>query len=391
MATMYEKAKGIKQKLVELRRTIHQNPETSFEELKTAELVARTLADLGIEAQSGVGKTGVVGYIGDGDGPIIAIRADMDALPITEANDVPYKSQVPGKMHACGHDAHTAILLGAAMLLSKENINGQIRLLFQPSEEARDKEGKSGATRMMDDGALKDVKHAIALHVNGAIDAGQIAVKAGKGSAASDRFHATIHGTGGHAAAPHRGTDPLWMMTHVLNAMYAIPSRRIDAHEPSILTIGVVRGGTVGNVIPSSVYIEGTMRSKDDTVREQLIAEVKNCLELVKPFGGHYDLEIENGYPSMINDEGVCQVIENAARDLLGENGLGTPIATMGGEDFSYMTRQAAGAMFSLGTRAPGTASRYVHTPIFDIDEDSLPVGAAVLAEAAMRLLKNKG
>jgi len=388
---MYEKAKGIKQKLVELRRTIHQNPETSFEELKTAELVARTLADLGIEAQSGVGKTGVVGYIGDGDGPIIAIRADMDALPITEANDVPYKSQVPGKMHACGHDAHTAILLGAAMLLSKENINGQIRLLFQPSEEARDKEGKSGATRMMDDGALKDVKHAIALHVNGAIDAGQIAVKAGKGSAASDRFHATIHGTGGHAAAPHRGTDPLWMMTHVLNAMYAIPSRRIDAHEPSILTIGVVRGGTVGNVIPSSVYIEGTMRSKDDTVREQLIAEVKNCLELVKPFGGHYDLEIENGYPSMINDEGVCQVIENAARDLLGENGLGTPIATMGGEDFSYMTRQAAGAMFSLGTRAPGTASRYVHTPIFDIDEDSLPVGAAVLAEAAMRLLKNKG
>jgi amidohydrolase len=390
MATMYEKAKGIKQKIVEWRRTIHQNPETSFEELRTAELVARTLADLGIEAQSGVGKTGVVGYIGDGDGPIIAIRADMDALPITEANDVPYKSQVPGKMHACGHDAHTAILLGAAMLLSKENINGQVRLLFQPSEEARDKEGKSGATRMMDDGALKDVKHAIALHVNGAIDAGQIAVKAGKGSAASDRFHATIHGTGGHAAAPHRGTDPLWMATHVLNAMYAIPSRRIDAHEPSILTIGVVRGGTVCNVIPSSVLIEGTMRSKDDAVREQLIAEVKNCLELVKPLGGSYDLEIENGYPAMINDEGVCQVIENAARDLLGENGLGTSIATMGGEDFSYMTRQAAGAMFSLGTRAPGTPSRFVHTPIFDIDEDSLPVGAAVLAETALRLLKNK-
>ncbi|MEK6575327.1 MAG: amidohydrolase, partial [Chloroflexota bacterium] len=229
---MLAKAQAIKPRIVELRRAIHRNPELGFDVFKTAELVARTLGELGVECQTGVGKTGVVGYIGDGDGPVVAIRADMDALPIQEINQVEYASQVPGKMHACGHDAHTAMLLGAAMLLTKERIAGQIRLIFQPSEEIADAEGISGAPRMIDDGALKGVDAVIALHVDGTLDAGTIAVEDGKVAAAVDSFRAHIIGAGGHGAHPDKTIDPIWLTTQVLNAMYAVPSRRIDPFQP---------------------------------------------------------------------------------------------------------------------------------------------------------------
>ncbi len=387
---MLAHARPLKPKLIELRRAIHRQPELGFEVHRTADLVARALRDLGVEVQTGVGKTGVVGHIGDGEGPTVAIRADMDALPIQETNQVDYASQAPGKMHACGHDAHTAMLLGAATLLTRQKLAGNIRLIFQPSEEAADEEGISGAPRMITDGAMRDVDAVIALHVDGEIDAGLIGIESGKVAAAVDSFSAHILGTGGHGAKPDRAIDPIWLTTQVLSAMYAIPSRRIDPLLPSVLSLGVVRGGAASNVIPQSVYIEGTLRSMDKEVRELLLEEVKRCLEITKVHGGDYQLTIERGYPPMFNDAGVADVIGQVGRDLLGEAGLAEPRRSMGAEDFSYMTELAPGAMLRLGVKRPGGPPKHVHTPDFDIDEDALPIGAAMLAETALRLLARK-
>ncbi|MBI3760259.1 MAG: amidohydrolase [Chloroflexi bacterium] len=385
---MLDKSQELKPRIVELRRDIHRQPELGFDVHRTADLVARTLGALGIETQTGVGKTGVVGYLGDGNGPVVAIRADMDALPILEVNRVEYASQVPGKMHACGHDGHTSMLLGVAMLLAKEKLPGQIRLIFQPSEEAADSEGISGAPRMMDDGALKGVNAVIALHVDGTVDTGQISISGGKVSAACDTFRAHIVGTGGHGAIPHQANDPIWLTAQVLNALYAVPSRRIDPFQPSVLSLGIVRGGMASNVIPESIYIEGTLRSMDDKVREELVQEVQRCLEVARSLGGDYRLEIERGYPAMRNDERVADLIAGVGRDLLGEAGLAGPKATMGAEDFSFMTAAVPGAMFNLGVKKPGGEPRHVHAPNFDLDEDALPIGTAMLAETALRLLR---
>jgi amidohydrolase len=387
---MLSKAQEIKPQIVELRRTIHRNPELGFDVYKTADLVARTLGALGVECQTGVGKTGVVGYIGDGDGPVIGIRADMDALPIEEANEVDYKSQVDGKMHACGHDGHTAMLLGAAMLLTKEKIAGQVRLFFQPSEEIADSEGISGAPRMIEDGALKGVDAVIALHVDSTLETGKIRIQGGTVAAAVDSFRAHVIGTGGHGAYPHNSVDPIWLATQVMNAMFAVPSRQIDPLQPSVLSLGVVRGGMASNVIPKSVYLEGTLRSMDDKVRQRLVDEVYRCLEVAKTLGGDYTVEIEKGYPPMLNDHGVAGEIEQTALAMLGEAAIGPREIGMGAEDFSYMTQSAPGAMFMLGTRLPGGPKRYAHTPDFNIDEDALPIGSAMLAQTALNLLESR-
>ena len=386
---MLASAQQIKPRLVELRRAIHRQPELGFEVHRTAELVARTLNELGIETRTGVGRTGVVGYLGDGDGPVIAIRADMDALPILEANAVDYASEVPGSMHACGHDAHTAMLLGAAMLLARGPLAGQVRLIFQPSEEAFDAEGVSGAPRMIADGALDGVDHVIALHVSPDLYTGTIAVETGQVNGADDTFIGHVLGRAGHGAHPHQALDAIWLAAQVLQALYAVPARRVAPLQPAVLSLGIVRGGTASNIIPDSVYLEGTLRSLDSGVREQLLDEVRRCFEIARALGGDYNLEFQRGYPSLYNDPAVVGLIRGAAADLLGEGALVPGRVTLGVEDFSYMAAHSPGAMFRLGVRAPGAAARHVHTPGFDIDEDALPIGAALLAESALRLLAN--
>ncbi|MEP7355687.1 MAG: M20 family metallopeptidase [Anaerolineales bacterium] len=380
-------AQSLKPRLIELRRAIHRQPELGFEVQRTAALVARTLTELGVEVRTGVGRTGVVGYLGEGDGPVIAIRADMDALPILEANAVDYASQVPGNMHACGHDAHTAMLLGAAMLLSQRGLAGQVRLIFQPSEEAFDAEGVSGAPRMIADGALDGVDHVIALHVAPELYTGTIAVETGQVNGADDTFLGHILGRAAHGAQPHRSIDAVWLAAQVLLALYAVPARRVDPLQPAVLSLGIIRGGTASNIIPDSVYLEGTLRSVDPGVREQLLDEVRRCFEIARALGGDYDLDFQRGYPSLHNDPAVVGHIRQAAASLLGDDSLVPGKVALGVEDFSYMAAHSPGAMFRLGVRLPGTAPRYVHTPGFDIDEDALPIGAALLAESALRLL----
>jgi amidohydrolase len=385
---MLAEAQAIKEQMVQWRRTIHQWPELGFDLQRTAGLVAQTLGELGVELRSGVGKTGVVAYLGDGDGPVIGVRADMDALPILEENAVPYASQTPGKMHACGHDSHTAMLLGVATLLSRRSFPGQVRLLFQPSEEGGYDHGVSGAPRMMEDGALDGVDAVIALHVHGTVETGQVLVDDGTVGAAVDTFRADIRGRGGHGAYPHQTIDPIWLTSQVLNALYAIPSRRISPLQPSVVTVGVVRGGTVDNVIPNSVHLEGTLRSFDSDVREQLVQDVERAMAVVRAFGGDYDLHIERGYPPLYNNPIAAGWLRTVAGDLLGDANVATGNVSMGAEDFAYMTQRAPGAMFGLGVKAPGAAPRYLHTPTFDLDEDALPIGAAILAETALRYVR---
>ena len=387
---MLEKAQALKETLIHLRRTIHMQPELGFEEFKTAALVSNTLHELGIELQTGVGKTGVVARLGNGNGPIIGIRADMDALPILEANDTPYKSQVPGKMHACGHDAHTAILMGTAMLLKDEEFNGEIRFLFQPSEERQDNEDKSGAIRMIEEGAIQDLDACIALHVSGQIDRGQIAIESGYVLANVDTIFAKVIGKGGHGAKPHMARDPIFMMAPILTAIHGIISRWINPLEPAVITIGRLAGGTVNNVIPGTVELDLTLRSLSSEVRQQLIEEVEQALSISRALGGEYEMQLQRGYPALYNDPTVASWIRDTASQLIGAENVVPRDMIMAGEDFSYMAQASRGAMLNLGTREPGGPDKFVHHPKFDIDEDALPIGAAILAQTALRFVRGE-
>lgn len=388
---MLDKAQELHNELIRLRRDIHANPELGFREFRTAALVADTLHELGIPVQTGVGRTGVVGTIGSGSGPTIAIRADMDALPIWEKTDQSYASQNDGVMHACGHDSHTAMLLGAAHLLKQslvaEQWQGTVRLLFQPSEESSDESGISGATAMITDGALEGIDAVIALHVASHRPAGEIAFHDGYSLANVDSFEAWLYGDGGHGAYPHRGSDPLFMLSAILPVLYGIPSRRINPLRPCVVSLGEISGGAASNVIPNQVYIQGTLRSHDADVREQLWAEVEAALKLSESMGGRYKFNLIKGYPAMFNDAGVNNWMRGVAKDLVGESAIVNNEFGMGAEDFAYMTQQAKGAMFMLGAAIDDGLIRNHHTDIFDIDERVLPVGAAILAETARRFV----
>ena len=388
---MLDKAMMLKDELIRLRRDIHAHPELGFQEFRTSALVADTLTELGIDVQTEIGRTGVVGTIGDGEGPTIAIRADMDALPILEKNDVPYSSQNKGVMHACGHDSHTAMLLGAAHLLKQSyaegNWKGNVRLLFQPSEEAFDADGVSGATAMIEDGALQDIDSVIALHVASNKPAGEIQFYDGYALANVDSFEAWLRGDGGHGAYPHGGSDPLFMLSSILPVVYGIPSRRINPLRPCVLSVGQISGGAAPNVIPNEVYIQGTIRTHDPETREAIWAELDKAFKTAELMGGSYELKIHKGYPSLLNNAEVNGWMRDVAKDLAGETAVVDAEFGMGAEDFAYMTQKAKGAMFMLGAAIDDDIVRNHHTDIFDIDETILPMGSAILAETAHRFV----
>jgi amidohydrolase len=387
VAPLHE-ANDLKPILVELRRRIHRRPELGFRETETARLVAETLTSLRLQVETGVGKTGVVVHLGD-EGPTIAIRADMDALPIQEQNDVSYASQEAGVMHACGHDAHTAMLLGAAMLLSGWDLPGRVRFLFQPCEEGTDDEGKSGAMRMVDDGAMDGVDAVVALHVEPRTETGKIEVGGGPMCAAADMFRATIVGDGCHGAYPHLGTDPVFVSAQVISALQGIVARRLDPTAPAVVTVGSIHGGTAANIIPEEVQLKGTIRSLDEEVRRQMWSELRNVFGLSKTLGADFRLDMREGFPVLVNDPAMATLIGEVATDLLGTDSVLPAKAEMGAEDFSVLAASAPGAMFFLGVKSPDSdRAPQLHSADFDLDENALPIGAAILAEVARRYLQ---
>lgn len=372
------------------RRDFHKYPELSFQEHRTAQVVADELRGMGLRVETGVGKTGVIGHLGEGP-PIVGLRADMDALPIQETNLVPYASCNPGVMHACGHDAHTAILLGAARLLSQmdDRPSGEMRFIFQPSEEDWDEDIKSGAVRMIEDGVLENVDAVIALHVDNELETGKIGIREGYESAAVDTFHAAITGKGCHGAYPHQGVDPIFILAQVINAINGIRARRIDPIHPVVVSIGSIHAGNATNVIPGRVDISGTIRSFDEDIRRQVWDELDQALGISRSLGGDYELSIQKGFPSFHNAPEIIELLSEVVQDCVGADSLMQADPGMGAEDFSYMAKLVPGAMFSLGVKLDDM-DRPSHSSVFDLDENALPYGVAVLAETACRLLKIK-
>ncbi len=386
---MIKRARGIEKQLMEWRRDFHRHPELGFQETRTAARVAEVTGSLGYRVRTGVGRTGVVVEQGEGH-PIVAIRADMDALPIQDAKDVPYASQVPNVMHACGHDAHTAMALGVATLLAQESFPGTLRLLFQPAEEIGDEEGISGAPRMVEDGAMAGVDAVLACHVNASKPVGDIVLGAGPSSAGEDSFSVTIFGEGGHGSAPHKVIDPIHITGHVILALHGIVSRRLHPNAPAVISVGSIHGGQAENVIPDQVQLSGTIRFMAPQVRRAIHTEIERALGIARAMGGDFELNIVIGCPPMINDAGVVDLLRQVSSELLGAEHILAPELEMGAEDFGSFSELAPGAMFGLGCRIEGDERRH-HNPRFDIDERCLPIGTAVLAEAALRLLKREG
>jgi amidohydrolase len=388
---MIERAQELSAVLVELRRDFHRHPELSFQEHRTAQKVIERLDELGIAARGGVGKTGVVGDLGH-NGPRIALRADMDALPIQETSEVSYASQVPGVMHACGHDVHVACLLGAAELLAEEaaagRLPGQVRFLFQPAEEAQDAEGLSGAMRMVAEGVMEGVDAVAALHVWADLPVGTISLRDGPATAYPDKFKLVIKGREAHAAFPHEGIDAITLSAQVINALQTVVTRRLDPTQGKVLTVGTIEGGTKDNILAGQVTMTGTIRSFRPEIREALFAEMERACGVARALGGDFDLTIYPGYNPVVNDPALTALVRRIGVDLLGaENVHETPLQ-MGGEDFCYFAEKAPGCMFMMGGATPGAAKQRHHHPQFDVDERSLPLGAALLAEVAIRYLE---
>jgi amidohydrolase len=383
---MLNRAQHIQDQLSHWRRDIHMHPELGFEEVRTAALVSGVLDSLGYRVRTGVGRTGVVGERGTGR-PIVAVRADMDALPIQEENQVLYASSKPGVMHACGHDAHTAIALGVATLLAEEEFPGTIRFLFQPSEERSDEEGFSGAQRMVQDGAMESVDAVLALHVHVGTPVGEISTGAGPVSAGVDTFWATVNGRGAHGAYPHKGTDPIHVAAHVILALHGIVSRRLNPFDAAVITVGTVHAGQASNVIPEKVDLSGTIRYENPEVQSILHNQIERATAIAKTLGGDYQLEIRTGSPPVVNDEQIADLVREVAEQLLGAGRVTAREKGMGAEDFSAFTDLVPGAMFRLGCQIEGDL-REAHHPRFDLDERCLPIGVAILAETALRLLR---
>lgn len=379
-------ARRIAGELVKIRRAIHMSPELGFEEHRTAALAAARLEALGARVRTGVGRTGVVAEAGSGR-PVIAVRADMDALPITEATGLPFASEVPGLMHACGHDAHVACAIGAAMLLADRPLRGSVRFLFQPSEEQKDAEGWSGAMRMIEDGALQGVRAALALHTRG-IPAGCIGVTDGPALAGNDTIRITIRGRAAHAAHPEEGVDAIAVAAQVIQATQQIVARRTRAGVPAVISLTTIHGGIKENVLAEHVEIGGTVRNAGPEERARLLDELERALDVGRALGGECTLDVNEGYPVTVNDPAIVSCVRRVGSDLLGADGvLELPFDTWA-EDFGYITARVPAAIFFLGVASERVPRPIWHSPAFDLDEDALPVGAAVLAGAALQLME---
>ena len=390
LARMKELANAQHAELVNIRRHLHENPELGFEEVATAQYIADYLAGLGLEVTRQVAKTGVVALIrGVQPGKTVAIRADMDALPIQELNEVPYKSKHPGKMHACGHDAHVAAAIGAARILweLRDQINGNVKFIFQPAEEA-----PGGAEPMIAAGVLENpaVDAIIGGHVWGGLESGIIEVMSGPTMASSDIIRLKIIGKGGHAAQPHTTIDPIVIASEIVGALQKLVSRQTDPFESVVISICSFHAGDVFNVIPHSAYMEGAVRTLNNELRQELPHKIEKIIRgITEPYGATYELDYYLGYPVTVNDPGVTETVRKAAVSVLGADKVRVAArASMGGEDYAYFLNKVPGTYIRIGTRNPEKGiCQEMHHPRFDIDEAVLELTPVVYAQAAFDLL----
>lgn len=387
-----EAAEEIGPGLVADRRDIHQHPELGYEEKRTSALVAARLTHLGYEVRTSVGGTGVVGVLrGQRPGKTVLLRADMDALPIQEENTTPYASQNPGVMHACGHDAHTTMLLGAARVLAerRDRIPGTVKLMFQPAEE-----GGGGARKMIADGVLDDppVDAAFGLHVDADRFVGQVAIRPGPSMASTDRFTLTVRGKGGHAASPHRTVDPIVVGAHIITALQTITSREVSPTKPVVVTIGSMTAGTAFNIIPDSAMIWGTVRAYSENVRQMVQTRIEEiACGVATAMRATAEVDYRIGYPVLVNDPDQVELAKSVVRDTLGDEAVVEREQVMGAEDFAFILERVPGAMLHLGVRDPSWEKpRPIHTATFDLQESALPIGVTILAATALRYLGEK-
>jgi carboxypeptidase Ss1 len=388
-------AVSIEDEMIRTRRAIHQKPELSYHEEETAKLVAEKLQSFGIKVKTGVGGTGVLGILEGGKkGKVVALRADMDALPIEEMADVEFKSKVKGAMHACGHDAHVAMLLGAAKILAthRDELHGTVKFLFQPAEEQG---GRGGALPMIGDGVMRDPKvdFVFGLHIDSNGRSGEFGVKEGAIMAAPDTFSVKIIGRGGHGSAPHKTVDPIYVAAQLILALQGVSSRMIDPMRPFVISVGSVHAGTKENIIPDEALLVGTIRTLDEATRKLAKAKVAEVAKgLCRAFGARAEVEFEkDAYPVTVND---AKATENAVRVL--RKIPGTRVrkieAVLGGEDFSRFLQKAPGTFYFLGTGNPAKGCVYpIHGSKFKVDEDVLKFGAASLAMLAYEFGNPKG
>jgi amidohydrolase len=377
---------------VQDRRHLHAHPELSFKEYKTSEFVKARLTAMGISWEA-MADTGVVGIIRGGKpgDRIIALRADMDALPIIEENDIAYVSQNRGVMHACGHDAHTASLLGTASILQslKDRFAGTVKLVFQPGEEVL----PGGASLMIREGVLQNPRpdYMIGQHTMPAIEAGKIGIRAGKHMASVDQLTVTVHGKGGHAAQPAQNVDPIIISAYILVALQQIVSRAAQPHIPTVLSFGKIIGNGATNVIPDKVYLEGTFRTMDEDWRTEAHIRMKKMAKgIAESMGATCDFDILRGYPFLINEAGLTGQISDLAKEYLGSDQVVDVDIWMAAEDFAYYSQQVDSCFYLLGTgnKEKGITSS-LHTPTYNIDEDALVVSTGLMAWLAVKQLGN--
>jgi amidohydrolase len=378
------------------RRWLHQHPELGMQEYQTAAFVAERLRAMPEieDIRTGIANTGITALIrGTKPGPqrVALIRADMDALPIHEENDVEYKSTVAGAMHACGHDAHTATLLGTARMLidRRDQFSGTVKLLFQPAEE-----GPGGAKPMVEQGVLEDphVDAVFGLHVAQDLDLGKIELREGPASANSDRFNAIIQGKGGHGASPHLTIDAVVVGAHIVVALQSLVAREVDPIDPAVLTVGKIAAGEANNVIPDTAELRGTVRTFSAHNRELLSRRIQEVIHgIAESFGGSASIDYIYRYPSVVNDPEITRLVREIATEVVGEENVKTADLSMGGEDFSYFQQERPGCFFFVGTRNEERGLVWGHHhPRFDIDEDGMAIGIETMTRSVMRYL-NEG
>jgi amidohydrolase len=401
-----EAAKSVEPKVIECRRDIHQHPELGNREFRTSKLVADRLKQLGIEIRTPIAHTGVVGILRGGKpGRVVGLRADMDALPVTEQVDLPFKSTVRtkyngqevGVMHACGHDAHVAILLGVAKVLSsiRNDLPGTIVFLFQPAEEGAPQGEEGGAALMVKEGALDNPKvdAVFGLHVTSRYPVGEIAYRPGPELAAVDSFNIKVHGKQTHGAYPWLGVDPIVVASQIVLALQTIPSRQLDVSlAPAVVTVGAIHGGVRNNIIPDDVEMIGTIRSLDERMRSDIHQRIKRTAEEIAASGGaKADVTIEQGYPVTYNDPALTEKMAPTFRKLTSD--VIVVNATLGAEDFSFYQQKVPGLFFWLGTRPKNQTAEEAasnHSPLFYVDESGLGLGIRAMAHVAVDYLRGR-